>query len=154
VDGNAIVTGTIFGTVRPMGADCAEEFDVEPGSDQTPGTVMVIATDEMLRPCGDAYDRKVAGVLSGAGDYPPGIILGSRLSGAARPALALSGKVYCKVDADHGAIAVGDLLTTSSTPGHAMKAGDADRCHGAILGKALREFTHGRGLIPVLVAMH
>jgi hypothetical protein len=51
--------------------------------------------------------------------------------------LALTGKVYCKADAQYAPIEVGDLLTTSSTAGHAMKATDHDRAFGAVLGKAL-----------------
>jgi hypothetical protein len=67
--------------------------------------------------------------------------------------LALAGKVYCKVDAEYSAVALGDLLTTSATPGHAMKALDLRRSFGAILGKALQPLSKGRGLIPVLVAL-
>ena len=63
------------------------------------------------------------------------------------------GRVYCKVDANHGAIEVGDLLTTSSTPGHAMKASDPLRSFGAVIGKALSDLKSGTGLIPVLVAL-
>ena len=63
------------------------------------------------------------------------------------------GKVYCKVDADYASIEVGDLLTTSSTPGHAMKADDPFKTFGAVIGKALRPLKAGRGLIPILVAL-
>jgi hypothetical protein len=63
------------------------------------------------------------------------------------------GKVYCKVDATDAAIAVGDLLTTSRTPGHAMKAEDPVRAFGAVIGKALRPLSGGLGLVPVLVAL-
>jgi hypothetical protein len=63
------------------------------------------------------------------------------------------GKVYCWVDAVSGAIQVGDLLTTSPTPGHAMKAIDRERAFGAVIGKALRPWVEGRGLIPVLLAL-
>jgi len=70
-----------------------------------------------------------------------------------RFAVAMIGTVYCKVDAHFGRIEVGDLLTTSDTPGHAMKAADPSRAFGAIIGKALVPFTEGRGLIPVLVAL-
>ena len=38
--------------------------------------------------------------------------------------IALIGKVYCKVDANYSSIEIGDLLTTSDTPGYAMKAAD------------------------------
>jgi hypothetical protein len=67
--------------------------------------------------------------------------------------VALIGKVYCKVDADSGAIAVGDLLTTAATPGHAMKAADPARAFGAVIGKALAPLAKGCGLIPILVAL-
>ena len=50
-------------------------------------------------------------------------------------------------------VALGDLLTTSDTAGHAMKAVDPRRAFGAILGKALQPLSEGRGLIPVLVAL-
>jgi hypothetical protein len=57
------------------------------------------------------------------------------------------------VDAESGAIAVGDLLTTSDTPGHAMKAQDPERAFGAVIGKALAPLRDGRDLIPILVAL-
>jgi len=63
------------------------------------------------------------------------------------------GKVYCKVDAQYSAIGVGDLLTTSETPGHAMKAIDPLKAFGAVIGKALRPLQSGQGTIPVLVAL-
>ncbi len=44
---------------------------------------------------------------------------------------------------------MGDLLTTSTTPGHAMKA--TDDVPGTVLGKAMRSLSSGRGLIPVVV---
>jgi hypothetical protein len=114
---------------------------------------MVIGNEERLRQCREAYDTKVAGVLSGGGDCKPGIVLGKQASQSKRMPLALNGKVYCKVDAQYGTITTGDLLTTSSTPGHAMKVSDPSRASGAILGKALRPLKQGRGLIPILVAL-
>jgi hypothetical protein len=63
------------------------------------------------------------------------------------------GKVACKVDADHGAIAAGDLLTSSPTPGHAMRVADRQAAFGAVIGKALRPLAAGRGMIPVLVTL-
>jgi len=67
--------------------------------------------------------------------------------------VALVGKVYCKVDAHYAPIAVGDLLTSSPTPGHAMRANDPLKAFGSVIGKALRSRTEGRGIIPVLVAL-
>ena len=63
------------------------------------------------------------------------------------------GKVYCKADALFGPIQVGDLLTTSSMPGHAMKASDPAKAFGAVIGKALGSLKAGTGLIPIIVAL-
>ena len=60
---------------------------------------------------------------------------------------------YCKVDASKGPVEIGDLLTTSATEGHAMKASDHRRAFGAVIGKALAPLATGRALIPVLVAL-
>jgi hypothetical protein len=91
--------------------------------------------------------------VSGGGEYRTAIVLDKRASDKDRVPIALIGKVYCKVDAQYGAIEVGDLLTSSQTPGHAMRASEGNRAFGAILGKALRPFRGGRGLIPILVAL-
>lgn len=141
------------GDVELMGADCAEEFEVEAGQDGLPGTVLVIAGERRLRPCDRAYDRRVAGIVSGGGTLKPGIVLGRRAGHGGVP-VALAGRVYCRVDASAAAIEVGDLLTTSATPGHAMKALDARRAFGATVGKALAPMASGLGCIPVLVALH
>jgi len=52
----------------------------------------------------------------------PGIVLDKKKSTNFRLPLAMLGKVYCKVEASCSRIQVGDMLTTSSTPGHVMKA--------------------------------
>ena len=149
----------VFGTINVSkdvvltGADCAEEFDVESSVTVEAGTVMVVVEGAGLAPSAAAYDRKVAGVISGAGEYRPGLILDRKTSSEGRLPIALVGKVYCKVDAGHGAIEVGDLLTTSSTPGHAMKASDPSLAFGAVLGKALWSLKSGQGMIPILVAL-
>jgi hypothetical protein len=65
----------------------------------------------------------------------------------------MMGKVYCKADAQYSSIEVGDLLTTSPTPGHAMKASDPLKSFGSVIGKALRPLTAGQGLIPILIAL-
>lgn len=139
--------------VALAGADCAEEFDLAGLGTVPPGSVMCFDPDGRLVPSAEAYDRHVAGVVSGAGPYKPGITLDRQAGRANRAALALVGKVCCLADASHGAIAVGDLLTTSPTPGHAMKAADRDRAFGSVIGKAMGGLAEGRGLIPVLVAL-
>jgi hypothetical protein len=57
------------------------------------------------------------------------------------------------VDTRFGSIDVGDLLTTSPNPGHAMKASDPLKAFGAVIGKALRPLNEGQGLIPILIAL-
>jgi hypothetical protein len=143
----------VEGDIRLAGADCAEHFDVDDAAMLESGTVMVIADEERLCRCSEPYDKRVAGVLSGAGKCRPGLLLGQQSSDANRLPLALAGTVYCLVDAGHGAIAVGDLLTTSPTPGHAMKAADPRRAFGAVLGKALRPLRGGTALIAILVSL-
>ena len=133
------------GRLHVQGADCAELFSLAPGSLSDAGTLMVIDNEECLRPCNAPYDRRVAGVLSAS----PGITLGSNFG----VPLALAGRVACKVDASYALVEVGDLLTTSPTPGHAMKATDASLAFGAVIGKALRPLPAGQALIPILVAL-
>jgi hypothetical protein len=67
--------------------------------------------------------------------------------------VTLGSWAYCKVDADLAPIEVGDLLTTSPTRGHAQKATDRARAHGAVIGKAMAPLTSGRGVVPVLVGL-
>jgi hypothetical protein len=67
--------------------------------------------------------------------------------------VALTGRVYCWADASNGPIAPGDLLTTSDTPGHAMKVTDYERAQGAVLGKAMSTLDEGQGLVLVLVTL-
>jgi hypothetical protein len=78
-------------------ADCAENFDMFAGEPVDPGTVTVINADGSLSPCVGAYDKKAAGVISGAGAFRPAIVLDSRASEEHRQPIALIGKVYCKV---------------------------------------------------------
>ena len=143
----------VTGDIRLVNADCAEEFALERCATVEPGTVMVLGESGGLRPSDVAYDRRVAGVVSGGGDYRPGIILGEGSGGGAPVALALIGRVACRVDATRKPVAVGDLLTTSDLPGHAMKASDPARAFGAVIGKALAPLEGGTGLVPILVAL-
>lgn len=156
VNGNISLSGVLNvaagGDIQLAGADCAEQFDITDDAAE-PGTVMVVGEEEKLAPCLHPYDTRVAGVVSGAEEFRPGLILDRRETGLPRRPIALIGKVYCKVDAAYGAIAAGDLLTTSPTAGHAMRAADATKSFGTTIGKALRSWPDGRGLIPVLVAL-
>lgn len=148
------VKGTIKAyDVALVNADCAEEFTIEDVETVEPGTVMVIDHGTALRQCREAYDTKVVGVVSGAGDYKPALLLDRQTNQTNRLPVALMGKVYCKVDAHYAPVEVGDLLTTSTTTGHAMKATDSGKAFGAIIGKALGSLESGMGLIPILVTL-
>jgi hypothetical protein len=148
-DGDVAVTGDIC----LVNQDCAEDFAVADVDDASPGTVMVFTDDGRVTSCRKPYDRRVGGVVSGAGGAKAGIILGRGQEVSDRRPLALIGTVYCKVDAGYGPISVGDQLTTSATAGHAMKASNAAEALGATIGKAIGRLDEGRGLIPVLVSL-
>jgi hypothetical protein len=150
-EGDVKVTGDIQ-LVGP-GGDCAEEFVVNSVDNIDPGTVMVLTEEGSIEPSHYAYDKKVSGVISGAGNYKAGILLGKQQSESARVPIGLMGKAYCKVDANYCSVRIGDLLTTSDTPGHAMMAADQFRAFGAVIGKALSSLKTGKGLIPILIAL-
>ena len=88
----------------------------------------------------------VAGVIS----TDPAIVLPGAVDGVL---LALVGRVPAKADAVFGAIRVGDLLTTSPTPGHVMRCTDRLQCIGAVVGKALEPLDSGAGVILILVTL-
>ena len=154
-DGNVTISGDLSVTdvLLLPGKDCAEQFQIDNPEASEPGTVMVVGDTEKLVACSRAYDTRAAGVVSGASEYRPGMILGAGESRADHRPIALMGRVFCKVDADFGAIQPGDLLTTSPSPGHAMKVSDPLKAFGATIGKALRPCSSGKGLIPILVAL-
>ena len=62
--------------------------------------------------------------------------------------VAISGIIYCKVDASFGSINAGDMLVTSPAAGHAMKSPTPTR--GTILGKALENLDEGTGKILII----
>ena len=97
----------------------------------------------------------MAGVVSGAGGVKSGMLMGQTGTKAAgKHPVALTGRVYCYVDADAGgSVAPGDLITPSSSPGHGMKVTDHVQAQGAIIGKAMSSLTSGKGLVLVLVSL-
>jgi hypothetical protein len=140
------------------GADFAEHFDVKAPQAAKIEAGMIVSIDPgapgRLTLSAKAYDRRVAGVISGAGGVKPGVTMGQEgtLADGQHP-VALSGRVYVWADASHGAIKPGDLLTTSPTPGHAMKAANPSKAQGAIIGKAMTELKRGKGLVLALVTL-
>jgi hypothetical protein len=135
------------------GCDLAEPFPMSDHAAIPEGALVVIDEENPggLKLSHRSYDTRVAGIVSGAGGLNPGITLSQEdILGGGRN-VALSGRVYALADASHGAIKPGDLLTTSDTPGYAMKATDRDRTYGAVIGKAMTGLNEGQGLVLVLV---
>ena len=147
------------------GSDFSENFDIS-SEDQTsskallaeirPGLLVSIDAKNpgKLAISQRAYDRLAAGIISGAGDIKPGIVMGQEgsIANGTHP-VALTGRVYCWADASYGAIKPGDLLTTSRTPGHAMKVTNHAKSQGAVIGKAMTGLKSGKGLVLVLVTL-
>jgi hypothetical protein len=154
VSGGRVVTPVLEIT---GGSDLSEQFNVRQTDNDrapTPGMVVSIDPDRSggLVISHTAYDRRIAGIISGAGGVSPGMLMGQQGSAAdGDNPVALTGRVYCWADTTNGAIEPGDLLTTADVPGHAMKVTDFAKAQGAILGKAMSSLKSGKGLVLVLV---
>jgi len=166
-DGEVTADGAFTGG----GADLAEMVPVSGGASTVePGDVMVIDPlgrgQTMLSL--EARSTLVAGIYS----TRPGFVASTRDWDNPEPRpngeyrgytmeevaanfdeipLAVVGIVPCKASAENGPIAVGDLLVTSGTPGHAMR--DVSPGVGTVLGKALEPLAAGTGVIRVLVTL-
>lgn len=155
------LSGTRNTIVRALeitgGSDLSERFQVSAEDEQVkPGMVVCIDPENPgdLVVSKTTYDRTVAGIVSGAGGVKPGMLMGQEGTEAyGKHPVALSGRVYCWADASKSSIESGDLLTTSDTPGHAMKVTDYNKSQGATLGKAMTSLKEGKGLILVLVSL-
>lgn len=135
--------------------DYAEVFDLATRDGVVPGTVMAVGPGTGgLTPSTGPYDPRVVGVVSGAGGYRAGFVLGSRADGTQDLPIAMNGQIYVRVSAEAGAVDAGDLLVASSIPGVAMRAADRERAFGAVIGKALEPFeadAGDEGLVRMLV---
>jgi hypothetical protein len=140
------------------GSDLSENFEINAGKEALePG--MIVSIDP--RNVGElvlsqtACDKRVAGIISGAGGVKTGMLMGQAGTKAdGKHPVALTGRVYCWVDADAGGpVEAGDLITTSNTPGHGMKVTDHIKASGAIIGKAMSSLEKGKGLVLVLVSL-
>jgi len=151
-------TGRVFadGGFQPSGADFAESMAVAgERTKYAPGDLLVIdpSANRRVALAQQPYSTLVAGIYS----TKPGLLGTTRNLNEAVPEdevpLAVVGIVPCKVTAANGPIQIGDLLVTSSTPGHAMKGTARSRMLGAVVGKALEPLPHGTGVIQVLVTL-
>jgi hypothetical protein len=142
---NAVQTGP-----RDLAENFSSDMDLDPGDVVCMGDEVdsIVVSEE-------PNDGLVLGVVSSE----PGFLLNvdRDVEDDGLFPVALCGRVPCKVVDENGPIARGDFLTTSSTPGHAMKASsammDGREIHrpGTIIGKALGSFESGTGTIEVFV---
>ena len=153
IDGNG--KGYFDGGTQTGGADFAESVAI--AGDRTlrgPGDLLVVdaTATRQLALSTEPYSTLVAGIYS----TKPGVLATPHSINeivANEIPLAIVGIVPCKVSAENGAIQPGDLLVSSSTPGHAMKGTDRSRMLGAVVGKALEPLSEGKGVIQVLVTL-
>lgn len=145
VFGDLSVTGDVY----LINKDLAERFNGVPSA-CPPGAVVVMRDDGTVGPADAAYDPRVVGIVTGAGG-PPAVTLGAGDDPASSVRVALVGTVTALADAAAEPIHVGDLLTSSPTPGHAMAATDRSLREGAVVGKALTALPSGQGVVRVLV---
>jgi hypothetical protein len=146
--------GYFNGGTQIGGADLAEAFEVE-GSVRTyePGDVLTISetSDRTVEKAAEPYSTRVIGVYA----TRPGVLLTERDIDASLEdmiPLGVVGVIPTKVSAENGAIRRGDLLVTAPSAGYAMRGTDRRRMLGAVVGKALEEFSGpGRGVIRVFV---
>lgn len=162
----------VFGKAYHSGGcgDIAENVAVQPDATIPPaGSVVCIDPDhsDRFKLCTTAYDSTVAGIVS----TDPNSVIDPSVIGAdgkkrmlsqvhSTIPLALVGRVDCLADATTVEIRIGDMLTSSSTPGHAMKAepelinGKPFLPSGVIIGKALGALPKGqKGTIKVLLSL-
>ncbi len=136
------------GTFSSPAADFAEMLPAVAGLE--PGDVLIIGADGKLTRSGKPYQSAVVGVYS----TQPGFVGGRSVDGdpIGTVPLAVVGVVPVKATAENGSIQPGDLLTTSSVAGHAMKAG-SQAAVGTVIGKALAPLKSGTGVILMLVTL-
>lgn len=145
VDKHGNVGGNAFnwGSAADIAEFIATSQSVEPGDlveidPERPGRYRKTST---------AYSTLVSGVIS----TKPAITMGQPVREDGGAVLALMGRVPVKASAENGPIQVGDLLVSSSTPGHVMRCTDLEKCAGALIGKALESLGTRTGTIEMLV---
>lgn len=150
-DGDVLADGTVRAAQFLTGsADVAEWVKVSESVE--PGDVLELDPNvfSTYRLATSACSSLVTGVVSSS----PGLVLGDAEARQPRALLALVGVVPARVANEGGPIMPGDLLVTSSTPGHAMRWAGPDPCPCALVGKALEPMTDAAGMILVLLTAH
>ena len=122
-------------------ADVAERYLAD--ADYAVGTVLVIGGDKEVTQSTSVCQTTVAGTVS----ENPGVLMNRGLEGEHVAAVALLGRVPCRVV---GVINKGDLLMSSEIPGVACKMTNFQP--GCVIGKALENHTvETQGTIEIMV---
>ena len=160
MNGNLRVDGDIYGN----GADIAERFEHNDAT-LAPGDLVIVDPNdnETIMRSFAAYQSNAIGVIS----TDPSYILNAK-SVYGKP-VALAGRAPVKATAQNGAIHPGDLLVSSSIPGHVMKFSlldfftakdfgelmtilqENENRRTAIVGTALTNLEQGNGTIVMLM---
>jgi hypothetical protein len=154
-----LAVGSFWAKNGAISFDLAEVTPVKEEDQLSQGEVVVTDSDKGLRVTRSTrpYDTSVLGIVSSYEQAAMVIGAGVGPENAAktkdRLPVALIGRVKAKVSAENGAIKAGDLLTTSSTPGHLMKCDDLTKCIGAVAAKAFGPWEKDTGTIEVLVTL-
>jgi hypothetical protein len=128
--------------IATYSGDLAEYYEGD--AEYEVGTVVVFGGEKEITTTTQINDTRVAGVV-GSTDKAA-YVMYSDCPGL-KNLVALAGRVPCKVV---GRVKKGDMLTTSATPGYAVKA--LNPTLGAIIGKALEDKDYGEaGIIEVAV---
>jgi hypothetical protein len=144
------VNGMTVTTCLKIIGGCDIKEDINAVELLEPGDVVVIDENNpgQIRRTEKEYDKKVAGVISGANGISPGLSLSQEDVLEGEYPLTMLGRVYVKVT---GKVEIGDMLTTSSIPGYAMSVKDHANAHGTVIGKAMTANKDGEGMVLVLV---
>ncbi|MFH1111981.1 MAG: hypothetical protein V1712_02825 [Patescibacteria group bacterium] len=134
--------------------DLAEMYSTRPEENLVAGDVVVLdsAGSLLVTKSASAYDPLIVGVISDSPGFAMSGISETNGQGDTTNGkyVALEGRVPVKVNNENGPIAIGDYLTSSSTPGVAMKAIKA----GPVLGLALEAYdgTNPSGQVMMFVS--
>jgi hypothetical protein len=119
-------------------ADLAEKYQAD--AQYEPGTVLEFGGDAEVTVAEDGT-RRVAGVVS----TNPGHLMNNSLEGENVVALALTGRVPCKV---RGKVRKGDMMVSA---GDGFARAEYSPVLGTVIGKALENFDGVEGIIEVVV---
>ena len=144
-DGDILTATEFNGTATSAQyADLAENYEAD--AEYEAGTLLEFGGNNEVTTTTDANSTKIAGIVS----TNPAYLMNSKLKTTNAVAVALRGRVPCKVI---GTVQKGDVLIASDIPGHAMASPSPHTVSASqIVGKALENKTDSaHGIIEVVI---